>query len=593
MNFSIAAQITAALFLWIAPCSNNQLSPQLKLLANFGGLLTMLSAWGEIAAVKVDRKRVELTAAITDEVLAELTDLEVDRQINQLRLEYGKGKPTPVAIAVEPEPEFEFKNPFMISSTAAKLMQALEDFKIEATHDGEIQGASIIRHRIKPGRGVSVSKIKRIVSDLKIALSLPACPVITEQPGYIAIDIPSERTVLNFADYITSEVRPNDSPVMMALGVEILGGLVEGNISEPGYSHGLAGGMSGSGKTELLIASTLSLTKRYSPDLVKFVIHTTKTQDFRQPYFEAGPGNPYQWRPVSRSAMGALEIVRELVVEMRGRNQFLADNQSKNIDEHNRKFPDAPMPHIVFHFDEVGATMLDLKKRDEDNKDETDLDGKSLKTAYHKEMTLNLRALAKEARASGIHLFCWDQKPSEKTLDTDTRSELGLRICLKVQDVEASKMVIGTPIATELLGKGDMLAEIDGQLQRLQGLFVTPDLLAIDPSWPAVQPQAKTQPESPFEFQSHPLPKTKTQPKNQPKAGLADVEEFFDIPANPPEPIPGGAKPLLEELAQALPPNPSDQELISTWEKISRTVVYKDKREGMAKFLRLQLGLNP
>lgn len=578
MNLSIAAQITAALFLWIAPCSNDNLTPQWKLAANFGALIVMLSAWGEIAASKEQRKQMDLHKLINEEVGAEWADLEIDRQVQALRQEYGKGRPTPIVVQPESEPEFEFKNPFAISSTAAKLMQSFEDFKIDAAHDGEIKGASIIRHKIKPGKGVQVKKIKGIASDLKVALSLPTCPVITEQPGYVAIDIPCDRTVLNFADYITPELRPNDSPVMMALGVDILGLLVEGNISEPGYSHGLAGGMSGSGKTELLIASTLSLTKRYSPDLVKFVIHTTKSQDFRQPYFEAGLNNPYQWRAVSRSAMEALEIVRDLVIEMRGRNQFLADNYSKNIDEHNRKFPDAPMSHIVFHFDEVGATMLELKKWDEDSKDEKDLaTGKALKTAFHKEMTLNLRALAKEARASGIHLFCWDQKPSEKTIDTDTRSELGLRVCLKVQDAEASKMVINLPIATELLGKGDMLADIEGQLQRLQGLYVGPELLQVDPSWPT-QPPATPQPAAPT--------------KLQPKPGLADVEEFFDIPENPPEPRDGGAKELLEELARVLPENPTDQELISFWERISKTIVYKEKREALAKFLRLQLGLN-
>jgi S-DNA-T family DNA segregation ATPase FtsK/SpoIIIE len=481
--WNIAGAIAASTTLWLIPIFAKF---DLRYLLATNALALGAGIYGCSESVRLlkQNKRSGLQEIITNEVLQEWVDLEADRRKTILRERYGLIEVAQQVeqLVGEAEEEWQPVNPFQgMTSQAAQLMTALDEFQVNATHTGQIEGASIIRHKLKPGKGVSTKKIKALADDLKVALSLPTTPLITEQAGYVAVDIPcSERKVLYFKDYIQPEQRPNDSPVMLALGVNLLGELVEGNISDPTYCHGLGAGKTGSGKTELIIATTKSLTNRYSPELVKYVIHTMKAQDFREPFFQ---GNPWMWRATSRHALTALELVKDLVIEMRGRNEYLAENSSKNIDEHNRKYPDAPMAHILFHFDELGGTMLALKQLDRDSADEKDAKGKSLKTAYYAEMNDGLKALAKEARAAGIHLFCWDQKPSEKTIDTDVRSELGLRTCLMVADAEASKMVLGVPDADQLLGKGDMLVRIDGKLERLQGLLVTPDLLEGDAGW--------------------------------------------------------------------------------------------------------------
>lgn len=488
--WGVASSTSTALFLWLLPISL-RLDVRAQFLLN--GLAFGAAVHGAVESRRIEQRHRDnaLERLISTDVTSEWVELESERRKDVLRQQYGllPSPPQPVIEAAIVE-DWQPVNPFSLSSEAARLMTALEEFQIKAEHTGQIQGARITRHKIKPGRGVSTKKIRALAADLKVALSLPVAPVISEQAGYVAIDIPGKQQMINLVDYIRPETRPNDSPVMMALGVDVLGELVEGNLSDPDYCHGLGGGKTGSGKTELIISLTKSLTDRYSPELVKYQIHTMKAQDFTQPFFQ---GNPWQWRPTSRNALSALELVKDLVIEMRGRNQFLADNLSKNIDEHNRKMPDAPMAHILFHFDECGGTMLALKQLDRDAADE------KKKTAYFPEMNDGLKALAKEARAAGIHLFCWDQKPSEKTLDTDIRSELGLRLCLKVADPEASKMVIGVSDADQLLGKGDMLAGIDGQLTRLQGLYVTSDMLEAVPGYEAVTPESASTPSSPDE----------------------------------------------------------------------------------------------
>lgn len=365
--------------------------------------------------------------------------------------------------------------------TAEQVVELLAEFQVPVTHQGIIRGAAINRHKLLPGRGVTVKKVADRSPELKVRLGLLDEPLISAQSGFVAVDIPKERDILYFRNYVQPEKRGNDQPLMMVVGVNLLGELIEVNLSDPDYCHGMVSGKTGAGKTEWIISAIMSLCCRYSPAVFQYVIHTMKPQDFMEPFFQ---GNPWQWRPVSRDVKTVPGLVSALAKEMRDRGTFLAEHGCKNIDVYNQQHPDKPMPHILFIFDEYGDSMLALG--DESKSVEGDVE-----------------SIARVARAAGIHLYAGDQKPDSRTMDTKVRSNLGFRLCGKVSDAKQSEIGLGMNGlgGEKLLGKGDMLAKMD-TVQRIQGLLVEPHELAGKPEWrqqrsPAPQPEpAKSAPQS-------------------------------------------------------------------------------------------------
>jgi S-DNA-T family DNA segregation ATPase FtsK/SpoIIIE len=91
---------------------------------------------------------------------------------------------------------------------------------------------------------------------------------------------------------------------------------------------------------------------------------------------------------------------------------------------------------------------------------------------YRTEVETTLKILGNEARAAGITLVFATQRPSQDSFPVPLRANLTNRLILKVVDQRNSELVLGRSSAgragaESLLGKGHLLAKLDGEKEEI------------------------------------------------------------------------------------------------------------------------------
>ncbi|MEL7020623.1 MAG: DNA translocase FtsK, partial [Bacteroidota bacterium] len=94
-----------------------------------------------------------------------------------------------------------------------------------------------------------------------------------------------------------------------------------------------------------------------------------------------------------------------------------------------------------------------------------------------KEVELPIGRLAQLARAVGIHLIIATQRPSVNIITGVIKANFPARIAFKVTAKVDSRTILDTGGADQLIGRGDMLLSVGGDVVRLQCAFVdTPEV---------------------------------------------------------------------------------------------------------------------
>lgn len=365
---------------------------------------------------------------------------------------------------------------------ARVIEETLDQFGVPAKVIETNAGPTVTQFGLEPGfverrgldgkvmrRRVPVSRIQALSNDL--ALALAAAPIRIEAPvpgrSMVGIEVPNESiSVVSLRGVMESEAFKKiaaKTPLPIALGKDVSGNASVADMV--GMPHLLIAGATGSGKSVCINAIIACLLFSMAPDDLRLVMVDPKRVELVN--FN---GIPHLVGPVITEVPQVVDALRWAVREMENRLRLFstlserARASVRNIEAYNRyaerdttgKAP--PLPYLLIIIDELADLML----------------------AAPDETEKLITRLAQLARATGIHLILATQRPSVDVVTGLIKANFPARISFAVTSAVDSRVVLDTPGAEKLLGRGDMLfmAPDSAKLARLQGCFVSDDELA-------------------------------------------------------------------------------------------------------------------
>lgn len=350
-----------------------------------------------------------------------------------------------------------------------QIIETLLHYKIEITKIRATIGPTVTLYEIVPAPGVRISKIKNLEDDIALSLSALGIRIIAPIPGKgtIGIEVPNKKTqivsmreVLNHDKFRLAKM---DLPI--ALGKTINNEVFVADLAK--MPHLLVAGATGQGKSVGINAILMSLLYKKHPSQVKLVLIDPKKVELF-PYSKLEHHFlgflPGQEEPITTETNRVIHTLNSLCIEMDQRYDLLKKASARNIKEYNEKFvarrlnPEKGhrfLPFIVLVIDEFADLIMTAGK----------------------EVELPIGRLAQLARAIGIHLVIATQRPSVNIITGVIKANFPARIAYKVTAKVDSRTILDGGGADQLIGRGDMLLSVGGEMVRIQGAFVdTPEV---------------------------------------------------------------------------------------------------------------------
>jgi DNA segregation ATPase FtsK/SpoIIIE, S-DNA-T family len=365
-----------------------------------------------------------------------------------------------------------------LESNKDQIIATLLNYKIEIIKIKATIGPTVTLYEIVPAPGVRISKIKSLEDDIALSLAALGIRIIAPIPGKgtIGIEVPNRsKQIVSLREVLMSEkFRRNDLDLPIALGKTISNEVFVADLTK--MPHLLIAGATGQGKSVGINAVLMSLLYKKHPSQVKLIlIDPKKVELFPYSAIENHFLGflPDQLEPIVTDTTKVIHTLNSLCIEMDDRYDLLKKAAARNIKEYNEKFiartlnPEKGhrfLPFIVF---------ADL-----------------IMTAG-KEIELPIGRLAQLSRAVGIHLIIATQRPSVNIITGVIKANFPARIAFKVSSKVDSRTILDSGGAEQLIGRGDMLLSIGGDMVRLQCAFVdTPEVervinfIAKQPAYP-------------------------------------------------------------------------------------------------------------
>ena len=351
-----------------------------------------------------------------------------------------------------------------IHLTAALIEKTLSEFDIPAKVVGVQVGPTVIQYALEPGyiekpsgegstrQKVRVAQIVGLRRDLALALATDRLRIQAPVPGrpYIGIEVPNTRaTLVRLRPLLESEAFARlNSPLALALGRDVSGEPLVADLAA--MPHLLIAGTTGSGKSVFLRAMTLNLVLNNTPEDLRLMLLDPKRVELGR-----FAGLPHLLGQVETDLERIQAALQWVVAEMQRRYALFEKARARHIRSYNRKQARqgrATLPYIVVVIDELADLMMHAPE--------------STETA--------LVRMAQMARATGIHLMVATQRPSTDVVTGLIKANFPARLAFAVASAVDSRVILDTPGAEHLLGRGDMLfAPPDAPAPiRAQGVWV-------------------------------------------------------------------------------------------------------------------------
>ena len=407
---------------------------------------------------KTEAAKAEPTVTATD--VKQATE-EVSRQIEQELAEPEEAYQYPPITLLEQGTAGSFTEAGAeMRSNSKRLTDTLRSFGVDAQAGDVVRGPSVTRYEFTQPQGVKLSKITNLADDIALALGVGSVRV-APVPGKISavgIEVPNRAvTPVRIRDVIESrEFTGHKSAVAFAVGKDIGGNRIIGDIAK--LPHVLIAGTTGSGKSVCTNSLIVSLLYKSTPEEVRFIMVDPKMVELA-PY----NGIPHLLIPVVTDPKKAAGALQWAVFEMMKRYKAFSENGVKDLASYNalaeQSEPDEngekmkKLPSVVVVIDELADLMLVAAKEVEDS----------------------ICRVAQMGRAAGMHLVIATQRPSADVITGLMKANIPSRIAFAVASSMESRIILDSPGAEKLVGKGDMLyAPLgEGKPRRVQGCFIT------------------------------------------------------------------------------------------------------------------------
>jgi S-DNA-T family DNA segregation ATPase FtsK/SpoIIIE len=351
------------------------------------------------------------------------------------------------------------------------IEKTLADFGLPVRVVDFRSGPAVTQFAVEPGyvetlsqegeprrQKVRVSQISALSSDLALALSAPRLRIEAPVPGqsYVGIEVPNKKaTIVRLRPILETEAFSKiRSPLAIALGRDVAGSAVAADLVN--MPHLLIAGTTGSGKSVCITSIATCLAINNTPADLRIVMIDPKMVELIR--FN---GLPHLFGKVETELERIIGVLRWCTVEMDRRYRLLEEAKARDIESFNKALrsrrKEERLSRIVILIDELADLMMMAPDQTEHT----------------------LVRLAQMARAVGLHLVVATQRPSTDILTGLIKANFPARASFAVASGVDSRVILDSPGAETLLGKGDMLflsPEASAPV-RLQGVYLSDEEL--------------------------------------------------------------------------------------------------------------------
>ncbi len=374
-----------------------------------------------------------------------------------------------------------------VSELARRIEQTLDDFDVPVKVVHTESGPTVTQFGVEPlyveragqKRKVRVSRILALADDLALALAAPAVRIEAPVPGrpYVGIEVPNvEKSLVSLRGIIeTAEFSDKGGSLALPMGRNTSGSPIVLDLGRA--PHMLIAGATGSGKSVCINTMIMGLLMRHSPQTLRFLMVDPKRVELT-----GYNGIPHLIGDVITDVDQVMAALTWLTLQMDDRYRLFNSMGVRNIDAYNAlvdkaladkarteagkqtgtaagKDAEPParerLPYIVLIVDELADLMMTAAE----------------------DVEKQLCRLAQLSRATGIHLVLATQRPSVDVVTGQIKANFPTRVAFAVSSAIDSRVILDTPGAERLLGRGDMLLMRPdaAKLLRVQGCLVTDD----------------------------------------------------------------------------------------------------------------------
>ncbi len=339
-----------------------------------------------------------------------------------------------------------------VKQNAEIIEGTLSSFGVKAKVVEVNYGPAVTQYALQLAMGTKVSKITDLATDLALALAAPTGQIRIEAPiagrALVGVEVPNHsaqfvtlRTML-----ASDKMKKNPSKLAVALGLNVAGQEIVADIAK--MPHLLIAGATGSGKSVAINTFICSMLFRASPSEVKLILVDPKRVELTG-YNDI----PHLLTPVVVEPKKVVSALKWATAEMDRRYKQLAEVGVKNLESYNELAGFQALPSIIIIIDELADIMLFAPQEVEES----------------------ITRIAQMARAVGIHLVLATQRPSVDVITGLIKANIPARIAFNVSSMMDSRVILDTPGAEKLLGRGDMLYIPPDQAKpsRIQGTYVS------------------------------------------------------------------------------------------------------------------------